>query len=98
MGMISASRGTIWTTISMTTRAARPRKLNRAAASAARKARASEISTVARTTRIEFWTSWRKCGLPMAERKFSSVPGIGSHLGSNDRMSTPRLKPVATIQ
>ena len=53
---------------------------------------------MATTTRSELRTSWRKWGLPMAERKFSSVPGIGSHLGSNDRMSTPRLKPVATIQ
>jgi len=66
--MMRASSGTIWITISMTIRRARPLKRYRAAARAARKARVRATSTVTVTTMIELRTSSRKCGLPMAER------------------------------
>jgi hypothetical protein len=68
MGMMRASRGTIWITISMMISRARPLKRYRAAARAARKARARETSTVTVTTMTELRMSSRKCGLPMAAR------------------------------
>jgi len=81
-----------------TMNAARPLKPKRATAIAAKKASASEATTVTPTTTRLLVTPLRKKGRAIASWKFCSVNGEGIHLGVMVRMSRPGLKAVAIIQ
>src|SRR6266481_7334673 len=96
--MTSALSGTIWTAMTMTMKAERPRNPNLATETAARKASATEIATTVRTTIRLLTTSFQKNGRFIASRKFSSVTGDGNHTGVRLRISLPGLSAVVTIQ
>src|SRR6266581_6164114 len=98
MGMTSAFSGTIWTAITITMNVVRPRKPNRATATAARNARMIEIATTVPTTTRLLVTSFQKKGTLIAVLKFSSVGGLGNQTGLRLRISLPGFKAVETIQ
>src|SRR2546428_1031966 len=96
--MTSALSGTIWTAMTITTNAVRPRKPKRATETAARNASAMEMATTERTTVRLLTTSFQKNGWLIAVRKLSSVTFDGNHTGVRLKMSLPCLSAVDTIQ
>src|SRR6266849_1353253 len=96
--MTSALSGTIWTAMTITMNAVRPRNPKRATAAAARKASAMEMATTESTTVRLLTTSFQKKGWLIASRKLSKVACDGNQTGVRLKISLPGLSAVETIQ
>ena len=69
-----------------------------AIASAAKNASTIESTTTATAITMLFFTEAQKCARWIASVKFEIVGCHGNQTGGSEKMSWPRLNPVATIQ